>query len=123
MRLAEKRETIEDKINNNYSILDEKKLEFASLIAQGTERTPAFRDVFGYVSNTQIKSMRSTWEGTVSKIPFNKLYERMKNIEGWTISGWVQILLWLALGTPGSNGKLMFGNQTAEELCQSLIAI
>ena len=75
------------------------------------------------VSNTQIKSMRSTWEGTVSKIPFNKLYERMKNIEGWTISGWVQILLWLALGTPGSNGKLMFGNQTAEELCQSLIAI
>lgn len=74
------------------------------------------------ISNTQMKPMRPSWEGTISEIPFNELYERMKNIKEWTISGWVLILLWLALGTPNSNRKLIFGDQTAEELCKSLIS-
>ena len=73
------------------------------------------------VPGTQLNETRPTWEGKVVKVPFQELLDRMMEVESWTLSGWIQIVLWLALGTPNSNSKLMFGKQTAEQLCQFLI--
>jgi hypothetical protein len=50
-----------------------------------------------------------------------QLEEAMKNPNGWTISGWVQIMLWLGMGCPGAKTLIRFNNKSPQTLYRDII--
>ena len=73
------------------------------------------------ISKEQLKYLRPNWEGTITRVPFDDLQELLENFETWTITGWVDVLLWLSLGIPNSNKPISFSGNSAVTLSKLLL--
>jgi ADP-ribose pyrophosphatase YjhB (NUDIX family) len=73
------------------------------------------------ISASQMKDLRPNWEGTITKVSFDDLPQRLNEFQAWTPTGWVDVLLWLALNTPNASRPMTFSGISAEELCHSLV--
>lgn len=90
-------------------IIDEFNINFIQIVYLGIN-----------ITKEQVKRFRPNWEGSINKIAFDNLFEKMKEINDWTISGWCHILLWLALDTPNAKKPLYFNGIKASDLSDNL---
>ena len=68
------------------------------------------------ITSEQVRDGKSNWEGDPVFIKFAELHDRMFDLSAWTPTGWVHVLFWLALNTPGTARPLLFGDQSGPEL-------
>jgi len=73
------------------------------------------------VTFEQLKDLRNNWEGTITKIHFDHLLKRLNNFHEWTNTGWVDVVLWLALDTPNSLKPISFAGKSAKNLVERLL--
>lgn len=86
-------------------IIDENEIQFIQTAFIGVN-----------VTSEQLKDGKGNWEGDPVFLHFNKIYDRMLNLSSWTPTGWVHVLCWLALDTPGTSKPLLFDGISAPEL-------
>ena len=91
-------------------VIDEIKTQFIQLAYLGVN-----------VTEEQVDNMRGNWEGDPIRIRFAELENNLLNLDGWTPTGWVHVLLWLALDTPGATRSIKFGNLTGPDLANGIL--
>ena len=90
--------------------IDEFKIDFVHISYLGVN-----------ISTDQMNDLRPNWEGTITKIPFDDLHKWLDNFQEWTITGWVDVVLWLSLDTPNASKSISFAGKSAEDLCKSVL--
>jgi len=91
-------------------VIDEFEIQFIQIAYLGVN-----------VTAEQVKDMCGNWEGDPVQIRFEELEDKLVNINEWTPTGWVHVLLWLAIGTPNANKPIKFGDLSGSELASAII--
>jgi|GEM_PF-5538179 len=91
-------------------VIDEKHIQFIQTAFLGVN-----------VSPDQADSLKRNWEGDQIRIGFAQLKDKMLDMDAWTPTGWVHVLLWLALNAPGSRRPIRFGGDSSADLSRSII--
>lgn len=92
------------------AIIDEQGIDFIQIAFLGVN-----------ISEEQLRRKRPNWEGTLMEVPFDNLREILMKKADWLPSGWAHVVMWLALGAPGSKTKITFNNLTAEQLALEVV--
>lgn len=90
-------------------VIDEHEIQFIQTAFIGVNLTSA-----------QLIEAESNWEGDPVIIKFDQLYEKANDLSFWTPTGWVHLIMWLALSCPGSSSILKFKGATSVELLENL---
>lgn len=93
-----------------FAVIDEIALNFVQISYLGIN-----------ISSQQLEDMRPNWEGTIVKIPFDELLARLQRVEEWTPSGWLDIVLWLALDAPNSSGRIKFNKKNCSQVFEEAL--
>ena len=67
-----------------------------------------------------IDRLKGNWEGKIERVPFKNLASVLKD-PTWVPSGKAHVLAWIGLGAPNAKKRQKFGNQTAEQLFNSML--
>jgi 8-oxo-dGTP pyrophosphatase MutT (NUDIX family) len=91
-------------------IIDEQEIQFIQITFLGVN-----------LSSSQVEDVTGNWEGNPVKITFDELYNKMQNLNSWTPTGWVHVLMWLVLKCPGSEHNLLFNGESPQAIAIKLI--
>lgn len=107
--LEETRTSVSIPPNTEFFLIDEFGINFIQGVFLGVS-----------IPSWQLEKMEPTWEGNYVPIDFDSLEERLLT-RRWTPSGWVHVMLWLALGCPGANEKLTFKRKSSKNLYKHVL--
>jgi len=74
------------------------------------------------VSREALRRAKGNFEGAIVKISFTELESALTGDEKWVPAGKANVLAWLALGAPSSDGRsALFNGRTGQELFNSIV--
>ncbi len=73
------------------------------------------------VTAEQVQNMTGNWEGEPVQIPFSELENKLLKIAEWTPTGWVHVILWLALEAKSIKFGKLLGSKLIKNVLQKTL--